>query len=60
MELKEGDEFLVTFNVKGVKEGDDVVVRLNGKELAENKVEAGNGKVTVRVQEFGVFTIIVK
>jgi hypothetical protein len=60
VELKEGDEFLVTFNVKGVKEGDNVVVRLNGKELAENKVEVGNGKVTVRVTEFGVFTIIVK
>ena len=60
VELKSGDEFKITFNVKGVKEGDDVTVRLNGKELAGDKVKVENGKVTVWVTELGVFTIIKK
>ena len=60
VELQEGDEFMVTFTVKGVKEGDDVTVRLNGKELAADKVKVENNKVTVWVTEFGVFTIIKK
>ena len=60
MELKSGDEFKITFNVKGVKEGDDVTVRLNGKELAADKVKVENGKVSVWVTELGVFTIIKK
>ena len=60
VELKSGDEFMITFTVKGVKEGDDVTVRLNGKELAADKVKVENGKVTVWVTEFGVFSIIKK
>ena len=60
VELNEGEEFRITFSVRGVREGDDVVVRLNGKELAADKVKAGNGTITVWVKELGVFTFIKK
>ena len=60
VELKSGDEFMITFKLKGVKEGDNVIVRLNGKELAADKVKVEKGKVTVWVTEFGVFSIIKK
>ena len=60
VELKSGDEFMITFKLKGVKEGDDIIIRLNGKELTADKVKVENGKITVWVTEFGVFSFIKK